>query len=75
MVRTVLSVDTGAEAGAGLLEAEPAAPLTTITFCLELTACWALASAATSSSWSGTGVSAWVWPGWYLLMCLDRSPL
>ena len=28
-----------------------------------------------SSSWGGTGVSSWVWPGWYFLMCFDRSPL
>ena len=50
MVRTVLSVETGAELVAG----EPLD--TTNTFCLA--ACWALARAAISSSCKGTGVSA-----------------
>ena len=50
MVRTVLSVDTGAELVAG----EPLD--TTNTFCLA--ACWALARAAISSSCKGTGVRA-----------------
>ena len=50
MVRTVLSVDTGAaELVAGELD-------TTNTFCLA--ACWALAKAAISSSCKGTGVRA-----------------
>ena len=50
MVRTVLSVEPGAELVAG----EPLD--TTNTFCLA--ACWALARAAISSSCKGTGVRA-----------------
>ena len=46
---------------------------TTTLFCLA--ACCALARAAISSSWSATGVSGCMWPGWYRLMCFERSPL
>jgi hypothetical protein len=65
VVRTVRRVEGCTAAGEGLL--------TTTVFCFA--ACWALARAAISSSCSATGVRGCRWPGWYRLICLDRSPL
>lgn len=67
VVRTVLRVE-------GVVVTTATGPLlTTTVFCLA--ACWALARAAISSSCSATGVRGCRCPGWYLLMCFDRSPL